>query len=72
MRVRQLKLDVVWIVLVPVIEPAVVHRVEGKIAVTAAAVRGRALAARAVDKMLLTRQRVQCICRQVSGVTDLL
>ena len=71
MRVRQLKLDVVWSVLVRVVERAVVHRIDCEIAVIAPAIGGGALAAGAVEKMLLTRQGIQWIRRQSASVTDL-
>ena len=41
------------VVLVRVIEGAIVHRIDGEIAVIAPATRGSALATRAVEKMLL-------------------
>ena len=46
------------VVLVRVVEGAVVHRIDGEIAVIAPAIGGSALAAGAVKKMLLTRQGV--------------
>ena len=51
------------VVLVRVVETAVVHRIDREITVIAPAVRGRALAARAVEKMLFTRQGIQWIRR---------
>jgi len=59
------------VVLARVVERAVVHRIDGEIAVVAPAIGGGALTARAVEKMLLTRQRIQWIRRQPAGVTDL-
>ena len=59
------------VVLIRVVERAVVHRIDCEIAVIAPAIGRSALATRAVKKMLLTRQRVQWIRRQSSGVTDL-
>ena len=59
------------VILVCVIERAVVHWIDCEIAVIAPAVGGSALAARAVEKMLLTRQRIQRIRRQSAGVAKL-
>src|SRR6188472_2989663 len=59
------------VVLARVVERAVVHRIDGEIAVVAPAIGGGALTACAVEKMLLTRQRIQRIRRQPAGVTDL-
>jgi len=59
------------IVLVCEIESAVVHRIDGEITVIAPAIGGSALAARAIEKMLLPRQGVQWIRRQSAGVTNL-
>ena len=59
------------VVLVRVVERAVVYRINGEIAVIAPAIGSACLAARAVKKMLFTRQRIQWIRRQSAGVTDL-
>src|SRR5258708_1304834 len=59
------------VVLVRVVERAFVHRIGCVFTVNAPAVGCSALAARAVEKMLLTRQGIQRICRQSAGVTDL-
>ena len=59
------------VVLVRVIERAVVDRIDCEITIIAPPVGSTALAACAVEKMLLTRQRIQWIRRQSAGVTDL-
>ena len=59
------------VVLVRVIERAVVHRIDCEITVIAPAIGSSALAARAIEKMLLPRQGIQWIRRQSSGVTNL-
>ncbi len=59
------------VVLVRVVERAVVYWINGEIAVIAPAIGSACLAARAVKKMLFTRQRIQWIRRQSAGVTDL-
>ena len=59
------------VVLARVIERAVVHWIHCEIAVIAPPVGRSALAAGAVEKMLLTRQRIQWIRRESAGVTDL-
>ena len=59
------------VVLVRVVERAVVHRIDCEITVIAPAIGGGALAAGAVEKMLLTRQGIQWIRRQSACVTDL-
>src|SRR4051794_16939980 len=59
------------VVLIRVVERAVVHRIDGEIAVFAPAIGRGALAARPIEKMLLTRQRIQWIRRQAAGITEL-
>ena len=59
------------VVLVRVVEGAVVHRIDCEITIIAPAIGSACLAAGAVEKMLLTRQRVQWVRRQSTGVTNL-
>jgi hypothetical protein len=51
------------VVLVREVERAIVHRIDGEITIIAPAIGSASLAAGAVKKMLLTRQRIQWIRR---------
>lgn len=59
------------VVLVCVVKRAVIHRIDCDIAVIAPAIGSGTLAARPIEKMLLTGQRIQCVRRQAACVTNL-